>query len=300
MRSCDQRPLDYDVVVVPKALCNRSRMENTMARSFCLLTLMWLMLGNAPAVVLGDTADFAPQFFAFRNGVSFGSLENEAKTLKQLGYDGISQVKQGGAHLAQRIAVYDKAGLKVLSIYLNVDDKPIDEAVVKPMANRGAMIELTVRKMTPTTVAAVRQTAEMAGKLNIKVALYPHHGFAVAKMPQAMDLIKKVDHPNLGVMFNLCHFLKGEKAEDMEKVLKAAGSRLFAVSTCGADIDGNNWGELIQTLDQGDFPQERLFRALKKLGFKGPVGLQCYAVKGDKRTNLQKSMTAWKKVLKKL
>ncbi|MFP6695078.1 MAG: TIM barrel protein, partial [Pirellulales bacterium] len=160
---------------------------------------------------------FKPRFYAFQNGVSFGSLENEAKTLKQLGYDGISQVKAGGSKLAERIAAYDNAGLKVLSIYLNVDDVPIAAEKVEPFKNRGAMIELTVRKMTPKTVEAVRRTAEMSAKLKIRVALYPHHGNAVATMPQAMDLIARVDHPNLGVMFNLCHFLKGEQAEDLEQ-----------------------------------------------------------------------------------
>ena len=43
-----------------------------------------------------------------------------------------------------------------------------------------------------------------------------------------------------------------------------------------------------------------LFAALKKLNFKGPVGLQCYAVRGDKRTNLKNSMAAWKKTLDEL
>lgn len=240
---------------------------------------------------------FKPRFYAFQNGVSFGSLENEAKTLKQLGYDGISQVKAGGSKLAERIAAYDNAGLKVLSIYLNVDDVPIAAEKVEPFKNRGAMIELTIRKMTPKTVEAVRQTAEMSAKMKIRVALYPHHGNAVATMPQAMDLIARVDHPNLGVMFNLCHFLKGEKAEDLEQVLETAGSRLFAVSTSGANLGGRGWGDLIKPLDQGNFPQERLFRALKKLGFKGPVGLQCYGVRGDKRTNLNSSMVAWRKML---
>ncbi len=245
-------------------------------------------------------APFKPAFYAFQNGVSFGSPENEAKTLKELGYDGINQVKHGGAKLAAKLAAYDKVGLKVLSIYLNVRDKPIAAAVVKPFENRGAMIELTVNRMTPTTVEAVRQTAEMAAKMKIRVALYPHHGNAVATMAQAMDLIKKVDNPNLGVMFNLCHFLMGEKSETMEAVLTKAGDRLFAVSTAGANLGGRRWGDLIKPLDQGNFPQKRLFGALKKLGFKGPVGLQCYAVRGDKRTNLKNSMAAWKKTLDEL
>ena len=255
---------------------------------------------NVSFAAANDSESFHPKFYAFENGCRFGSYEDEAKTLKELGYDGINQIHSGGDKLAQRVAAYDEVGLKVLSVYLNVDDKPIAADVVEPLANRDAMIELTVRKMTPKTVEAVRQTAEMAAGMKIRVALYPHAGFAVAKMPQAMDLIKKVDHPNLGVMFNLCHFLKSEMAEDLESVLENAGDRLFAVSTSGAKLGGQGWGELIQRLDQGDFRQQRLFRQLQKLGYQGPVALQCYNVRGDKRTNLERSMGAWRKIIAEL
>ena len=156
----------------------------------------------------------------------------------------------------------------------------------------GAQVTIALHPEQP-----IRQTAEMAARQGTRGALYPHHGFTVATMPQAMDLIEKVNHPNLGVMFNLCHFLKNEKAEDLEAVLAKAGPRLFAVSTCGADVDGKNWGSLIQTLDQGSFPQKRLFAALEEVGFAGPVGLQGFGIKGDKRENLEKSATAWKAIL---
>lgn len=244
-----------------------------------------------------DPPDFAPALYAFENGVNFGSAVEDAKTLKELGYAGVSQTFSGGDKLAERVAAFDKVGLKVLSVYLNVDDTPIARELVKPLANRDAMIEITVRTLTPKTVEAVRQTAEMASELKIRVALYPHHGNAIATMPQAMDLIAKVNHPNLGVMFNLCHFLKNERADDLERVLETAGTRLFAVSTCGAKLGGQSWTDLIKPLDEGDFPQLRLLRALKKMNFKGPVGLQCYGVRGDKRTNLGKSLAEWNKVL---
>lgn len=240
----------------------------------------------------------APDFYAFFNGLPSGSMEEQARFLKETGYDGVNQVyeREGKEKIARRVTVFEEAGLKVLSIYVAATGEPLGEDLLKLLANRGAIIELTVREINEEIVASIRETAARAEKMKIKVALYPHAGFAVATMPQAMDLIDEVDHPNLGVMFNLCHFLKSEKAEDLEKVLEAAGDRLFAVSTCGADTGGKNWGELIRTLDEGSFPQERLFRQLEKMGFEGPVGLQCFALKGDRRENLEKSMKAWRKL----
>ena len=269
-----------------------------LAMRFMILA-MAALLAIAPVICAeeAEAPTFQPPLFAFQNGVQFGSAEDEARVLKELGYAGISQVNVGGEKLAEKIAAYYKAELKVLSVYLNVDDQSIAVERVRPLANRQALIELTIRKLTPDTVAAVRETAAMAAKLNIRVALYPHHGFAVATMPQALNLAAKVDHPNLGVMFNLCHFLKNEDVADLESTLKAAGPRLFAVSTCGANVDGESWIELIQPLNEGDFPQARLFRALAELKFDGPVGLQCYGVRGDKRANLVASMDAWRKIL---
>jgi len=269
-------------------------------RNICALAALVVLFAAPTLAEEAEPRAFAPKFYAFENGVSFGSAEDNAKTLRELGYDGISQVRARGEELAQQVAVFEKSGLKVLSVYLNVADVPLAVDVVKPLANRGAIIELTVRTMTPKTVEAVRQTAEKADELEIRVAIYPHHGFAIATMAQAMDLIAKVDHANLGVMFNLCHFLKNENAEDLEGVLARAGTRLFAVSTCGANLDGRDWKALIKPLDQGTFPQTRLVGALSQLKFAGPVGLQCYGVRGDQYSNLNNSAVAWRKILAEL
>lgn len=245
---------------------------------------------------------FFPELYAFFNGTPKASFEKEAEFFKQTGYAGISQVYENGTgkKLEERVAAYEKSGIRVLSVYLSATKDPIKEEAVKGLAHRGGIIELTVKTITPEVVDSIRRTAIMAEILKIKVALYPHAGNAVATMPEAMSLIEKVDHPNLGVMFNLCHFLKNENAEDLEEVLTVAGHRLFAVSTCGADKNGKSWGQLIQTLDKGNFPQIRLLKALRKMDFKGPVGLQCYAIKGDPRVNLTASMKAWRKLLEEL
>lgn len=242
---------------------------------------------------------FQPEFYAFYNGMPEMSYDDEAKLLKEFGYDGISQIYGTGEQLEQRFSAYQKENLKVLSIYLEATENAIDANLVKPLAD-GGMIELTVAKISPQVIDSIRHTAEMASRLKIRVVLYPHFGNAVATMLQAIDVIEKVNHPNLGVMFNLCHFLKSEKVEDLENVLLKAKPHLFAVSINGADENGQNWDTLIQPLNKGNFPQRRLLGVLKKMHFKGPVCLQCYAVKGDKKTNLKKSIDAWEKLLKEL
>jgi sugar phosphate isomerase/epimerase len=263
------------------------------------LTIFILVGGVFPAAAEQRSG---PDFYAFYNGLPSGTLEEQALFLKETGYHGVNQVyaREGKEKIARRVEVFEKAGIKVLSVYVGATREPVEKDLVGPLADRGAMIELTVTKLDDEVLASIRKTVAMAETLGIKVALYPHAGFAVATMPQAMALIEKVGHSNLGVMFNLCHFLKNEKAEDLEKVLAMAGDRLFAVSTCGADLDGKGWNELIRTLDEGTFPQDRLFKQLDKMGFEGPVGLQCYALKGDKKENLRKSMKAWRELQERL
>lgn len=242
---------------------------------------------------------YKPEFYAFSNGMPEMSYDDEARMLKELGYNGISQIYGGGDQLVQRVAAYRKHGLKVLSVYLEATRTPIAANLVQALTN-GGMIELTVKELTPEVIESIRQTAETAAQMNIRVALYPHDGYALSTMPQAIDLVGKVGHPNLGIMFNLCHFLKSEKAEDLESVLEKSAAHLCSVSICGADLDGKNWDTLIQTLDKGTFPQKRLLASLRKLNFKGPVGLQCFAVKGDRRSNLENSINAWETILAEL
>ncbi|MEK6239316.1 MAG: hypothetical protein N2C14_31750, partial [Planctomycetales bacterium] len=85
----------------------------------CICLAFLQLLAGAAWSQDSDKA-FAPKFYAFQNGVNFGKHEQCAATLRELGYDGVNQVFGSGAKLAEQVAAYDKAGSKVLSVYLNV------------------------------------------------------------------------------------------------------------------------------------------------------------------------------------
>ena len=81
-------------------------------------------------------------------------------------------------------------------------------------------------------------------------------------------------------------------------LLKQAMPRLWAISINGADqLDEKpGWDHYIQPLDRGSFDVGGLLETLKELGYKGPIGLQCFGIGGDAREHLARSMTAWQKL----
>ena len=248
--------------------------------------------------------------YAFQNGVHFKSTQERVKVLKELGYDGIGSAKlsQNALPLPQRLKLYDEAGLKLFSFYVGGKlgtnghsyGKEISQAI-KDLKGRDTILELYVQgsKKANTdeqAVAFVREIADQAKDSGLRIVLYPHAGFYVDTLGVAVRVARKCKRKNVGVMFNLCHYLKVEPKTNLKAALTEAKPLLWQISTCGAEKGGNSWGQLIQTLDRGSYDQAALFQMLRDLGFKGNVGFQCYAIGGDSRENLKRSIAAWNKL----
>ncbi len=260
--------------------------------------------GMAPAEGLTNP------LFVLGNGVqdpAYPTAEAQAALLKELGYDGIGP---SGVHgTAEMLKAFDAQGLKVYALYVgaNIDtDQPKFDPLLKDaiagLGGHGTYVWLTIRSRQhpPSStrgderaVEIVREVADMAEAAGVKVALYPHVGFYVARVEDAVRIADKVDRPSVGVTFNLCHWLKQDGPNGLQERLESARPRLFLVTINGADPEGN-WDRIIQTLDRGSFDVYGVLKTLKQIGYSGPIGLQCYAIPGDKRENLVRSMRAWK------
>ena len=243
------------------------------------------------------------------------TLGEQAALLKELGYDGAGHLWL--ADVPQRLKTLDDAGLRLFQVYLNVDiapgKPPYDpklKEVVGLLKGRDVMLALLVNGLPPSDAAGdpravevVREIAEMAREAQCRVVLYPHVGCWVERVEDAVRVAKKVDRPNVGVMFNLCHWLKVDDEKNLRPLLAAAMPHLFAVAVHGADkaeeihAGKGNW---IQPLGTGSFDVFGLLKTLKELGYKGPVGLQCYGIGGDARDHLALSMAAWRKLAQRL
>jgi sugar phosphate isomerase/epimerase len=152
-------------------------------------------------------------------------------------------------------------------------------------------------------VEVLREIADMAHESGLKVALYPHTGFYVESVDDSIRLVEKINRRNVGATFNLCHWLKVEGDKDYRPTLKRAADCLFQVSINGADAGDTKsmgWDRLIQPLGSGSYDVESLLVAIKDIGYAGPIGLQGYAVKGDSKENLTRSIQAWRKMVARL
>ncbi len=252
----------------------------------------------------------ARPFFAMDTGTrdaEHQSAQSQAQMLKELGYAGIGHTWTKG--IPEVRAAMNEQGLRLCAVYINLtlqsgqavfnpDPSPIlaqlegqDSVIwfnVKPVAS-----EVSESEADELFACAIRKLADQAKPFGVKLAVYPHFGGYVEKMAESVRLARKVDRDNVGVSFNLCHWLRAEPTADLEATLRLALPYLVAMSINGADTDATDWAGLIQPLGRGDFDMGRLLALLDKYEWAGPVGLQGFGIQGPVRDNLAESMRAW-------
>jgi len=275
-----------------------------------------------PAILLASgaaTAADAFPFFAFcidtHDSVK-RDLPAQAALLKELGYAGAGHLWPDT--VPERLTTLDAQGLKLFQVYVRANvaedaaepyDKKLDN-VLPLLKDRGAQVALLMSGMPPSdtagderAVAIIREVADKAAAVGADVVLYPHSNDWLEKVDDALRLTALAGRPNVGVMFNLCHFLKIDDEKNLRTVLERALPHLKAVSIHGADgsqaihAGTGNW---IQPLGSGSFDVYGLLQALHAWGYRGPVGLQCYGIEGDAKVHLEKSMATWRDYMKRL
>jgi len=274
-----------------------------LTRIVASLTLLSVAFALAPSpTVAAEPPATCWPFFAFDNGLH--GIQDPPKLLKELGYAGMGA---SGLKVGALVKQYEAAGLKVFSTYVGCHlDKtpPYDpqfKDAVQELKGTGVILWLTVLggkygRDDDKAAAVVREIADLAEPSGLRIALYPHTGFYVATTADALRVVKKVDRKNVGATINLCHELMTDQGPKLDDTIREAVPYLFLVSINGADVKrpGYSWDRLIQPLGRGDFDVCGFLKKLKAAGYRGPIGLQCYAVKGDPAENLKQSIGAWR------
>ena len=271
----------------------------------------WKIPGRFAALTAGmllsTAALAAPEFFVLDNGVGRGSWtpEQQAKTLKELGYEGIGYNYTKPADLAAWQKAFKAQGLKIYSLYVyTFIDKPehYDPAfkdAIKLLKGSDTIIWMTLRETAvkgdhdAEAVKLVLEIADLAQASDVRVAHYGHAGFYLATANDAVRIVKLVKRPNVGATINLCHEFMTQNGDRLEETLSTAAPYLTLVTVNGVDVKKKNY---ILRLDQGDYDVAGWIKKLQAAGYRGPVGLQCFSVKGDVTENLKADIAAWRKI----
>jgi sugar phosphate isomerase/epimerase len=233
-----------------------------------------------------------------------------AKLLREIGFDGGGYPILTGPQLDETLQANDSAGLQVYLLQTSINVGPGATArydaqvpvAIRKLKGRPVAVVVTISGLKPgdpagiePAVKALRELGDAAAEAGVRISLYNHVDCWNESVPFNIELAKKVNHPQVGYNFNVCHWLKVEGNKDYRPLLKANPDKLFCVTLCGAQIGAKTWTNgLIQSLDQGDFDNKALLATLREIGYKGPVGVMCYGIPGDAREYLQRSMKTWK------
>ncbi len=274
----------------------------------CFPHVAALFLIGISANAAGPTNEFFPFCIDWHDSKKRG-FEEQAQMLKELGYDGVGHIWLD--KVEERLKTLDAAGLRLFQITMQVNistNSPYDprfKDVLALVNGRKVQFCLLISGAKPSDasadprgVAVLREMSDLARNTDVQLLLYPHVRDWVERIEDSVRVANKVDRPNVGCMFNVCHWLKVDPSRDYTPLLKHAVPRLWAVSINGADeFDaGGDWKHYIQPLGRGNFDIAGFLRTLRNLGYRGPVGLQCYGITGDTREHLAQSIATWRKM----
>jgi sugar phosphate isomerase/epimerase len=253
----------------------------------------------------GSGSGLANPIFAYE----FGDItpEQQASLARQYGFEGT--VFDHAQQISERLRAMDEAHLQLFFLWLTVDIgngqikyEPDIEAAIQALKGRGTVVWLAIQGneakgdsgAEERAIQAVDRVSDLASRANLRVALYPHYGFYLAGFRDVVRIAERVQRSNVGVTFNLCHELRSGFDPEFDRLLEKAMPRLYGVTINGANRTGRDWSTLIQPLGRGDYDVTGLVRTITRAGYRGPIGVQCYGLKGDPGIYLKQSMSAWR------
>ncbi|MBC7826162.1 MAG: sugar phosphate isomerase/epimerase [Chitinophagaceae bacterium] len=256
-----------------------------------------------------------------RGDSTYNTFEKQVALVKNAGYDGIEI--NSTAHFEGMKAALDKHRFQASYFYVRISlQKPfMDESlegyirqlqgsktIIAPYIVSDSIFRAGTHEADSLVIRLMRQLSDWAEASALQVAIYPHLNYYVERTDHALALARSIDRKNLGLSFNLCHWLAttvNAERKDLQPHLHSLLPYLKMITICGANNTvsqkKNVWDDYILPLGTGDFDTYELIKyCLKDLKLKVPVGVQCYNIKTDKYQLVQNSIQVWKQYLQQL
>ena len=176
------------------------------------------------------------------------TFAEQAKILRQLGYDGVGMPIDG--KFAENLKSLDEAGLPLLNLWTSVNVRPAAAAygpnvaeAIRRLKGRSAVVNTLMQGLKPGdpeglpgAIKALRALGDAAAEAGVRIAVYHHTHDWTEHLDFTIEVVRKVNHPQVGYQFNLCHWLMVEGQRDYRPLLRQNPDKLFGVSISGATL----------------------------------------------------------------
>ncbi len=118
-------------------------------------------------------------------------------------------------------------------------------------------------------VEILRPLVEAAAEIGCSIGLY-NHGSWFGEPDNQIAIIKALDAPNVGIVYNLHH--GHEHVDQLPELLERMKPYLYAVNLNGMNRGGDKKGQKILPLAQGELDLH-LLQVIQDSGYDGPIGV---------------------------
>lgn len=113
----------------------------------------------------------------------------------------------------------------------------------------------------------IRKVLTYAESKDVQLVLYPHENNMMLDADDAFAMAERINHPNLGIAYNLTHELNENHDDQIEEIYERVKSRVVAMTVSGV-TDEVKFGDL----GKSTYDHRRYMRMIKNSDFKGPIG----------------------------
>ncbi len=142
-------------------------------------------------------------------------------------------------------------------------------------------------------VQRLRAIADAGAEVGCTLGLYNHGGwFGVPE--NLLKLMKGIDRPNVGIVYNLHH--AHDQLHRLPQVLELLAPHLLVLNVNGMETNGEAKGKKILIIGEGD-QDRKVFQTIVESSYRGPIGILNHT-DHDAQQRLEENLTGLREVTK--
>ncbi len=285
-----------------------TKTKTSIMKRIPFIALLFLSLSISPLwAQVSSPAEYPLGVFNFDFARLGADEASQISELKSIGYGGlvlqVTKPKQLEQLHQYQAAIGDDAfevyagyvvvffGLDIAAQNAHIDN--VIKALKKSNAKLWLILRLRNQKLDRAEVVDfLRSAAERTKAGGVELVIYPHWNGGktnnisfIESAEDAIPYVKEVQNGNVFISLHLCHEIMAGNGDRLDEVAANIKPWLRLPSINGADVDAVNevtgWKRGIQPLTMGDYDSSKLLKALKSVGYEGPVILHTWGLQDE-------------------